>query len=248
MKGRKIWLLLALVCLAMALLLFLCVYLPQISTPEDELEYRPKPTEIISAEDPTPGSTPPATTEPEASPDMVDGLPVGKLIATRERAEYTLPELMLRIPALGVKYGVYDGTSSQELRYGVGLYDYAQMPGDGNRNTSIAGHRNSVVNGKVTDAAPFYYIDTLGEGDYIYLTDDDHIYRYVWQECYVVEADDWSPIYTTGYSCITLTSCHPIGISDHRIIVRGLLDAILENDGNYDYPADLEELSENEEK
>ena len=248
MSRRRICLLFSLICLALAVLIFLFIYLPRNSRPTDELEHRPKPTEIISQDDPVPDSTPDVSEEPETSPDIVDGLPVGKLIATRERADYTLPTLTLKIPKLGVTYGVYNGTSSNELRYGVGLYDYAQMPGEGNRNTAIAGHRNSVVNGRITDAAPFYYIDTLGEGDYIYLYDKEHIYRYVWKECYVVEADDWSPIYTTGYSCITLTSCHPIGVSDHRIIVRGVLDGIFENDGNYGYPATVAEGAETDEE
>ena len=245
MKRRNLYLIFSLMALALALLLFLCVYLPQVRQPEETIEYRPKPTEVLSTDEPVPVSTP-ETAESSASPELVDGLPVGKLVVTQERSGYTLPTLTLKIPKLGVTYGVYNGTSANELRYGVGLYEYAQMPGEGNRNTSIAGHRNSVVNGVVTDAAPFYYLDTLGEGDYIYLYDKETIYRYVWQECYVVEADDWSPIYTTGYSCITLTSCHPIGISDHRIIVRGTLDAILQNDGTYSYPANLEEEAVNE--
>lgn len=247
MKYRRSILIFSLACLALALFLLLELLMPGLRQSRETIEYRPRPTEIVSADDPTPETAPPALSpETEPSPDAAEELPVGKLIATKERSNYTLPTLTLKIPKLGVTYGVYNGTGPDELRCGVGLYDYAQMPGSGNRNTSIAGHRNSVVNGRITDAAPFYYIDTLGEGDYIYLYDKEQIYRYVWQECYIVDADDWSPIYTTGFSCITLTSCHPIGISDHRIIVRGTLDAILENDGSCTYPASVGEGSEHE--
>lgn len=181
--------------------------------------------------------TPTLPTEPEDPiiPDEVDGLPVGKLVITPERTQYIGGTLTLRIPAIEVVATVNNGTEPDDLRSGVGLYEYAQLPGEGNRNVSIAGHRNGLSQGKVTDKAPFYYIDRLKEGDYIYLVDKTNIYRYVWQSTEIVEADDWNPIYTTGTSCITITSCHPIGISDHRIIVRGELDDIFTGDEVHNY-------------
>lgn len=182
---------------------------------------------------------PDVTPSPQATdtPDEVDGLPVGKLVITPERKLYEDGDLTLRIPALSVERTVHDGTDTEDLNNGVGLYEYAQLPGEGNRNVSIAGHRNGISHGQITDKAPFYYIDTLKEGDYIYLTDSEHVYRYLWDSCVIVEANDWSPIFTTGYSCITLTSCHPIGVSDHRIILRGLLDEIFPYEKNFDYVA-----------
>ena len=54
----------------------------------------------------------------------------------------------------------------------------------------------------------------------------------------IVEETDWSPIYSQGVSCITLTSCEPIGVADHRIIVRGILDSIVDYDKNYTYYSD----------
>ena len=73
--------------------------------------------------------------------------------------------LELYIPAIGITRTIWDGTDAQTLSKGVGLYEYAQLPGEGNRNVSLAGHRNGLdKNGNVTDHAPFYYVDTLGEG------------------------------------------------------------------------------------
>jgi sortase (surface protein transpeptidase) len=46
-------------------------------------------------------------------------------------------------------------------------------------------------------------------------------------------------IRTAGYSCLTITSCHPIGISDHRIVVRGRLDEIFPYSPDYDFQAAL---------
>ena len=206
------------------------------------------PTDPAASATPTPAPTsdpvPVGTPEPDstASPEVVDDLPVGKLVVTPERKAYVEDSLTLYIPAIEVTRPVHDGTDEAGLTRGVGLYEYAQLPGEGNRNVSLAGHRNGLSNGKITDRAPFYYIDTLGEGDYIYLYDSEHIYRYVWESCEIVEEDDWDPIRTTGYSCITLTSCHPIGISDHRIIVRGVLDEILDYDPDYEFPAHAEEV------
>ena len=207
---------------------------------------------------PTPTSSPVVSPEfepvlpiPEVSPEPevqttpveMDGLPVGKLVITPERKRYQDGVLTLRIPILSVECTVHDGTDKEDLRNGVGLYTYAQLPGIGNRNVSIAGHRNGISNGKVTDRAPFYYVDTLKEGDYLYLMDSEYIYRYLWESCTIVEANDWSPIYTAGYSCITLTSCHPIGISDHRIVIRGVLDEIFTYDKGFDYIKSSEEVS-----
>jgi len=175
---------------------------------------------------------------PSTEPATSDGdLPTGKLVVTKERREYKDKSLTLRIPALNVTYEVNDGTDAEALRVGVGLYEYAQLPGEGNRNVSIAGHRNGLSGGKVTDKAPFYYVDKLKEGDYLYLSDSNNIYRYTWEWATVIERDNWDPIRTTGYSCITLTSCHPIGTDNQRIIIRGKLDAVLPFDKDYAYPA-----------
>lgn len=56
------------------------------------------------------------------------------------------------------------------LNKGPGLYEYSQLPGEGDRNVSIAAHRNKSRNGVISEWF-FYYIDTLCEGDYIYLSD-----------------------------------------------------------------------------
>lgn len=189
----------------------------------------------ITGESPTPAVTPGAAQVAEAQTE--DDLPYDKLFITVARQKYQSGDLQLIIPKLAVDAGVWDGTDPKTLDKGACLYEYAQLPGEGNRNVSIAGHRNGRVNGAVTDDAIFYYIDTLGEGDYLYLADQDKIYRYLYLDTEVVEADDWGPIYSQGFSCLTLTSCTPIGISSHRIIVRGKLEEILPRTENFDFVA-----------
>lgn len=197
---------------------------------------------------PTPAATPSPTPSPEpeptetADPELVDGLPVGAWPITQERKDYVEDSLTLYIPCIDITRAVHDGTDAATLNRGVGLYEYAQLPGEGNRNVSLAGHRNGIdKNGNITPYAPFYYIDQVGEGDYLYLYDSEHVYRYLYDSTWVVEPDDWSPIATTGYSCITITSCEPIGISDHRIICRGVLDQIFDYTDDFDFIANADE-------
>lgn len=232
MKNGRRWtagglLLLAAVLLALAAALAFRPAPGPVPTPAPTVEPTPQATPEAALDDPALESPPEPEETAYQTGDVVDGLPVGKWAITQERREYTDGALRLVIPKLAVDIPILGGTDAGTLLKGVGLYDYAQLPGEGNRNVSIAGHRNGLRNGKITDNMPFYYLDTLAEGDYLYLSDKDHIYRYCFESATVVESDDWSPIATTGESCLTLTTCTPIGVSDHRLIIRGCLDEIL---------------------
>ncbi len=108
------------------------------------------------------------------------------------------------------------------------------QPGTGNRNVSIASHRNTSRGGVIGEWF-FYYIDTLTTGDYLYLVNSEFIYQYEYDQTTVVDAYDWGPIYSQGFSCLTLTSCEPIGVSTHRIIVRSKLVDIIPYSSDYVY-------------
>ncbi len=237
MKHRKY---IAVVCYLLALAaIFAGVFLYWQSTRPIELpvpRYEPDPTDILEVEPditPRPDSVP---SQGETRP-LDGGFPQDKLFITSGRKNYKSSDIKLRIPKLQVHVPVLDGVDRETLRKGVGLYDYAQLPDEWGGNVSIAGHRNSIRNGKINDDMPFYYLDTLGSGDYLYLTDDENIYQYLWERTYVVTPDNWGPIYCQGSSCITLTTCTPIGVADHRLIVVGRLVETLPMDEAYDYPA-----------
>ena len=205
--GRRIILILTLFCLAAALF-FLIEYL-RFEAPREEplleggdaLTIEAPPDELVETED-----------------FAEDDLPYDRLFITVERQRYATGDLRLVIPRISFDRDLQAGTTPNDLERGPGLYDYAQLPGEGNRNVSIAGHRYK---------RDFYYIDTVTTRDYIYLVDAENIYRYLHEASFVIEPDDWGPIYSQGFSCVTLTTCTPIGISDHRLVVRGELDAIL---------------------
>lgn len=198
----------------------------------------PEPTPTDSE---TPSPTPTPLTYKEVLEEPEDGLPTDKVFVTDTRKNYQSGDLRLIIPKLDVDESILNGVDEQTLLQGEGLYDYAQLPGEGRSNTSIAGHRNWIRNGKITLDQPFSFLDTLAEGDYLYLVYGENIYQYLFEYQEVVEPDDWGPIYKTDHSCVTLTTCTPVGVSDHRLIVRGALVDIIPLSDDYAYPANAEE-------
>jgi sortase A len=124
----------------------------------------------------------------------------------------------LEIPKLDVDVVVVEGTSLAALRAGAGHYPATPLPGEPG-NVAIAGHRT-------TYGRPFNRMDELVRGDRVILTTP--IARNVYEitgDPFVVEPTDWSPIddFPRGGSFLTLTSCHPEGSADYRIIVRARL-------------------------
>lgn len=198
----------------------------------------PEPTPTDSE---TPSPTPTPLTYKEVLEEPEDGLPTDKVFVTDTRKNYQSGDLRLIIPKLDVDESILNGVDEQTLLQGEGLYDYAQLPGEGRANTSIAGHRNWIRGGKITLDQPFSSLDTLAEGDYLYLVYGENIYQYLFEYQEVVEPDDWGPIYKTDHSCVTLTTCTPVGVSDHRLIVRGALVDIIPLSDDYAYPANAEE-------
>ncbi|MDR2771738.1 MAG: sortase [Clostridiales Family XIII bacterium] len=183
-----------------------------------------------------PGGGLPIPWPDDDSLDPADDLPADKLFVTAERRGYRDKDFRLVIPVLELDEAVYDGTDTATLNKGACLYEVSQLPGRGNRNVSIAGHRNGVKNGRITEIM-FYHLDKVGEGDYLYLCDDEKVFRYLYEYTVTVEEDDWSEIYSKGYSSLTLTTCTPIGVADRRLIVSAALDGVFYKTENFDFIA-----------
>lgn len=128
------------------------------------------------------------------------------------------PLTRLEIPKLGVDVIVVEGTTASALRAGAGHYPKTPLPGQ-NGNVAIAGHRT-------TYGRPFNRIDELAVGDRVILTTPvgRHVYE-IARRPWVVDDQDWSVIntYPKKGSFLTLTSCHPEGSADYRIIARAQL-------------------------
>lgn len=124
----------------------------------------------------------------------------------------------LEIPELDVDVVVVEGTSLAALRAGAGHYPDTPLPGEAG-NVAIAGHRT-------TYGRPFNRMDELVAGDKVILTTPiaRHVYE-ITGEPFVVEPTDWSPIeeFPRRGSFLTLTSCHPEGSADYRIVTQARL-------------------------
>lgn len=141
--------------------------------------------------------------------------PTDSFFISNTRKEYQSGEMILRVPRLAYEGEVLNGTDQWTLSQGVGLYQYSALPSYGNPNVSIAGHRGVY-------GAEFYNIDKFEEGDLLYLEYDGFLFTYEYLETVTVSVDDWSMLYCTDYSAITLTSCLMDGDTE-RICVRGKL-------------------------
>lgn len=128
------------------------------------------------------------------------------------------PLTRLEIPSLDVDVVVVEGTSLSALQAGAGHYPKTPLPGEPG-NVAIAGHRT-------TYGKPFNRMDELNAGDRVILTTPigRHTYEIEGQPR-IIEFNDWSVIhrYPKRSSYLTLTSCHPEGSADYRIVVRARL-------------------------
>lgn len=146
----------------------------------------------------------------------LEDLPQESLFITDERLKYSLEEMYLIIPRLDLNTVVGIDTLPNTLIEAPGLYEYAQMPNYGDVNVSIAGHRDM-------GNQEFYALETMCEGDFIYLIWKDEIFKYAFYQSKIIAPNDWSVIARQGFSAVTLTTCNPIGTNINRLVVVGNL-------------------------
>jgi sortase A len=117
----------------------------------------------------------------------------------------------IRIPAIGVKYVVVDGTDSDSLRKGPGLFP--ENPWPGARGTvAIAGHRT-------TYAAPFRRIDDLERGDDIVVEMPYATFTYEVERARIVKPNALWVLRRTSADRLILSACHPLYSAAERIVV-----------------------------
>lgn len=170
----------------------------------------------IAEQVPVEPSGPSSEAEPPEQSEAGLVYPVGKLSISGRRESYVSGDMILEIPRLDLVCPVLDGTEKAELDKGVGLFDYAQLPGISNSNTSMAAHRDIY-------GMEFYFIHNITDGDLMYLTYEGKKYTYEYMETFITNDSDWDPIRSKEFACITLQSCDPIGTSLNRIFVVGKL-------------------------
>lgn len=129
---------------------------------------------------------------------------------------HELPEAegILEIPILDLKVPIGYGIELTDLQDNPGFYPESDYPERG--NVSIAGHRT-------TWGAPFRRLGELNQGDKITLYYKESTYSYEVDRVFDTDKYDWSVIENTTEPAITLTTCHPPGSAEKRLIVRGYI-------------------------
>jgi sortase A len=117
----------------------------------------------------------------------------------------------IRIPAIGARYVVVDGTSPESLRKGPGFFPEAPWPG-AKGTVAIAGHRT-------TYQAPFRKIDQLAKGDRIIVDMPYGRFTYEVEDKRIVKPDALWVIKRKSYDRLVLSACHPLYSAAKRIIV-----------------------------
>jgi len=146
----------------------------------------------------------------------LDELPPGSLHITESRRAFERGEMILLIPSIGVETLVGESTLPNGLMEMPGLFEFSQLPGEGDINVSIAGHRD------IYDRV-FFYLDKVTRGDYLYVIHDGVVFRYLYKDTKIVDPEDWGVIKPQGFNCLTLVTCDPIGTTLNRMILRAEL-------------------------
>jgi sortase A len=136
----------------------------------------------------------------------------------RQRAKTGKAIGRIKLPTLGRKYVVVQGTDLDTLRKGPGHYPGTRFPGEPG-TVAIAGHRTTYL-------APFRTIDQLKRGDHIVLAMPYGSFTYAVEKTQVVSPNaTWITRRVPGEDRLVLSACHPLYSASHRIVAFARLIA-----------------------
>jgi sortase A len=127
----------------------------------------------------------------------------------------------LRIPKIAANLPVYHGVTPDILEHGIGHIPTTALPvGGEGTHCVLAGHRG--LPGYVL----FTNLDKLEIGDTFSIMALDKLLTYTVDDIAVVLPDQTN-IFTPvpGKDYVTLSTCTPLGINSHRLLVRGIRSA-----------------------
>lgn len=123
--------------------------------------------------------------------------------------------IRIQIPAIDVDAPIVHGDGWEQLKKGVAHHDGSANPGQMG-NIVLSGHND--VFGEV-----FRYLEELKPGDKIIVYTNQSAFTYVVSGWELVEPTQVEVMAPTTEATITLISCHPYLVDNHRIIVKGSL-------------------------
>ncbi|EDS79333.1 class C sortase (plasmid) [Clostridium perfringens] len=130
------------------------------------------------------------------------------------------------IPKINIKLPIYEGTSDEVLKKGVGVIDGTSIPIGGESTHSVLSAHTGLTTQKL-----FTDIDQLKEGDFFYINIFGERLAYKVDEINIVKPNDTSKInISPNKDYVTLLTCYPYGINTERLLVRG--ERIFQKDTN----------------
>lgn len=136
----------------------------------------------------------------------------------------------ITIPKISVKLPVYHGTDDRILANGAGhLYGSSLPVGGASTHAVIAAHNG------MADSLMFTRLDELRIGDRFSIKSMDRTLSYRVDRINVILPDDDSKLrIEPGQDRVTLMTCTPYGINDHRLLVSATRTATPVNDTGND--------------
>jgi len=104
----------------------------------------------------------------------------------------------LTIPVSKQKLPIFEGTSAEPLKKGVGHFSQSVLPGEKD-NCVFSGHRETV----------FRQLGKLKIGDQLIVQTSAGTFTYEVKGTRIVHADDKTVIVPTDHAVLTLTTCYP---------------------------------------
>ena len=124
----------------------------------------------------------------------------------------------LEIPNIYIYLPVLHGTSSEELEHYLGhMYGTSLINGGPSTHAVIAGHTGLQQADLFTDLTKL----EIGDVFYIHVLDEIHVYTVCEINVVLPEEEDKYLQIEDGKDYITLYTCTPYGVNDHRLLVKG---------------------------
>lgn len=130
----------------------------------------------------------------------------------------------LQIPAMNVTIPIYLGASEENMKLGAVHLSQTSLPiGGANTNSVIAAHRGYYR------SAMFRDIDKLKLNDPVYVTNPWQTRRYRVTKIKIIKPTDINEILIEkGKDMLTLITCHPFFVNDHRYVVYCTFDGVVQ--------------------
>lgn len=179
----------------------------------------PEPTPLIAAVVLPEGHTPPNS--PGGAQPNVAEIPEHLRPLVQSLANLPVPTpgsrqaVRIQIPAINVDAPIVQGDGWEQLKLGVAQHAGTPDPGESG-NLVLSGHND--VFGEV-----FRYLERLMPGDVVIMFSAQRQYTYVITGTQIVQPTQVEVMDPSPNATLTLISCHPYLVDNHRIVVSAIL-------------------------